>query len=313
MGTANLFASPQFTSSRRPVRWVSLALVVLVLCSGLFGLAAPTLGAQGHGCAPAVSPPIANTIPLQATPGSVLINEVLSNPASNWNCSEPNGIYSSQKDSWVEFFNPQNQALDLYAAHAQISLDGGSTYFYFTFGTAIAANGFLVVFPQYNQTVAAPTPWNVIIRIESATIDQVKTPLLQSDQSYARVPDGSTTWLYSGHPTIDASNNNMNQPATPALTKQAGATDSPTSDATNQPASSGTQPAWRKVQLPTNTTPTPDLTTTVDPSTLTFHQPQNPPAPPGNGSGGWFIALTVFLSLLLLAALIWCWRLFHAP
>ncbi|HEX7735391.1 MAG TPA: hypothetical protein VF458_11030 [Ktedonobacteraceae bacterium] len=314
MGTVHLFISYWFTSSRRTVQWISLVLAAFVLCSGLFGLAAPVLAnPQSHGCAPAVPPSVANTIPLQDAAGSIWINEILLNPASNWNCSEPNKIYSSQSDSWIEFLNPQNQAFDLYAAHAQISLDGGSTFIFFPFGTTIAANGFLVVFPQYNQTVAASTPWNVILRVGGAIIDQVKAPVLQSDQSYERIPDGSTTWLYSGHPTIDASNNAMNQTVTPTATKKPVTTGSPTSGATNQPASSGTQPTWRKVQFPASSTPAPDLTTTVDSSTLAFHPPQNPPVPSGNGSGGWVIALTVFLALLFLISLIWCWRLFHAP
>lgn len=315
MDTIHLFASPRSTCSRhRAIQLVSLVLALVVFCSGLLYLAVPALASSpGHGCAPAVSTPVANTIPLPTTPRSIWINEVLSTPASNWNCSEPDKTYSSQSDSWLEFFNPQSQAFDLYAAHAQLSLDGGSTFTFFRFGTTIAANSFLVVFPQYNQIVAASMPWNVILRVEGTIIDQVNTPVLQDDQSYARTPDGSTTWLYSGHPTIDASNTPPSQTVAPTPTKQPSTASSPARGATDQPASSGTQPAWRKVQLPSNSTPPPDLTTTVASSPLVFHPQQNSPTPPDNGSGGWFIALAVFFSLLLLAALIWCWRLFHAP
>lgn len=313
MGTGRFCTFPHAIHAHYPAWWLLLASLALVLCSGLCGLTLPGTSAQAHRCAPSVAPPVANSIPLQDAPGSLLINEVLFNPASNWNCSEPNRLYSTQNDSWVEFFNPQHQALDLYAAHAQISLDGGTSYNLFAFGTAIAADGFLAVFPLYNQRVAAPTPWDVILKVGNTVIDQVKAPLLEPDQSYARASDGSTTWLYSGNPSIAASNNSMSQPATTTSTKTPRAAGSPVVGTTAQPASSGTQPAWKKLQTPPTTTPAPDLTTTTDPSTLAFHQPQNLSAPPGNSADGWFIALIVFLVAALLSALTWCWRLFRAP
>ena len=324
MGTSSLFASLQLDKPQQKIRWFSMSLATLLLCFSLFSLVSPVLGAQSHGCAPDTPPPVPNATPIQALPAIVLINEVLSQPKSKWNCSEPSSVFSAPKDSWIELFNPQNQALDLYAAHAQISLNGGSTSAFLPFGSAIAAKSFLVIFPLENQTVAPPAMWNVVLSIEGTIIDQVAIPLLQPDQSYARVPDGSTTWLYAGTPTIDGSNNASGQPVTPTPTRTPTPTKTPklptptkTTGASitggsgaSQPSNFGTQPAWTQVQFPPDPTPT---ATTTDSSTLSlFSPPQNPPTPQSNSPNAWLIALIIFLSLLVLAALAWRWRFFTA-
>jgi hypothetical protein len=47
--------------------------------------------ASTHGCAPPIPPPVPGSpVAAPATPGIVLINEVLSMPGSPWNCSELN-------------------------------------------------------------------------------------------------------------------------------------------------------------------------------------------------------------------------------
>lgn len=311
MGTWCLFTGLRFTRSQHRVWRLAAWPVVLLLCAGLIGLAAPTISAQTHKCASDVPPPVANPVPAQALPGFVLINEALSQPASNWNCSEPPGVFSQIKDSWIELYNPQNQAVDLYAAHARLSLNGGSTSALLPFGSAIAAGGFLVIFPLENQVTAPPASWNITLNIDGIIVDQAALPLLQPDQSYARVPDGATVWLYAGNPTIDASNNSTNQPPTSTPTKTPKATKTPGSSATTQPISSGTQPAWSQVQFPSDPAPPPTATANLSP--LPSDQPQNTPPPQSNNSNGGGIALIVLFSLLLLGALAWCWRLFHAP
>jgi hypothetical protein len=95
-----------------------------------------------------------------------MINEVSSQPKSTWNCSEPPGVFSLAKDSWIELYNTQSQALDLYQAHAEISLDGGASWNLLPFGSAIAPGGFLVVFPEENKNTANPAPgaaWNIVL------------------------------------------------------------------------------------------------------------------------------------------------------
>ena len=291
--------------------WFSLALAALLCCPGPYGLLVPFAGAQTHGCAPEVPPTITNTIPAQAFAGSVLINEAVSQPESNWNCSEPSTVFSQKNDAWIEFFNPQKQALDLYAAHAVLSLNGGATSIYFPFGASIAASGFLVIFPLERQTTASPANWNITLSIGGVTIDQAVLPELQPDQSYARVPDGSATWLYAGSPTIDASNNGIGQaqPPTPqpTATPRPGTTSSPGTGSPNQPVSSGTQPPWGQISFPLTPTPPLEGTASPDPALQPASPPQDPPAPQSNSPGGWTIALIAFLSLILVGTLIGGW------
>lgn len=320
MGPFDLLANLQSTRSHHRVWWLSPGVVALLLWAGLLGLTAPAFGAQVHGCAPDVPPPVpGNPVPLQTLPESVLINEALSQPGSNWNCSETNRAFSQMNDSWVEFYNPQNQPINLYAAHAQLSLNDGSTSILLPFGSIIAAHGYLVLFPQEKQTVASPLPWNIILSVDGTTIDRATIPLLQPDQSDARVPDGATQWLYASNPTIGTSNNSTNQPVTPTPTKTTTATKTPTSSGagvgvgTGQPTSSGTQPAWGQVQLPSDPAPVPSGSTTANPPAQLPGQSQNPPPPQSNSPDGGVITLLVFLSLLFLSTLVWCWRLFHAP
>lgn len=313
MGKSGLCADLRSTRSLLRVRGLVLGCVVLLLCAGWPGLPVQTTGAQTHKCAPDVPLPVTNPIPAQALPGFVLINEALSQPASNWNCSEPPGVFSQMKDSWIELYNPQNQAVDLYAAHARLSLNGGSTSEFLPFGSAIAAGGFLVLFPLENQVTASPTSWNITLSIDGIIVDQATLPLLQADQSYARVPDGGAVWFYTGTPTIDASNDSINQSPTPTPTKALKATKTPGSSATAQPISSGTQPAWSQVQFPSNS-PAPTPTLAANPSPQPSEQPRSPPPQTqSNNLSGGMIALLVFLSLLLMGTLVWCWRLFHAP
>lgn len=115
------------------------------------------LSATQHGCAPATPPPLAGTLAQpEATAHVVFINEVLSNPGSVWNCSEQ-GTSSSSNNAWVELYNPQNQAFDLYAVHSSFDAGLNTTPFYFPVGAAIAAHGFLVIFPPLSLLAQSPS------------------------------------------------------------------------------------------------------------------------------------------------------------
>jgi hypothetical protein len=177
-----------------------------------------------------------------------------------------------------------------------------------------------VIFPLEHLASAPPSTWNVLLSIDGITIDQAAIPPLQPDQSYARVPDGTTTWLYAGTPTIDASNNSTGQPVLPTSSVQTPkATTTPMSSTTAgtgvpaPPVSLGTQPAWSQVQFPADPAPTPTVTDTTDQPAQLPNQPSVPTPATNNGPGAGTIALIVLFSLLLLGGLTWCWRLFRAP
>lgn len=301
-------------------KWSLLSLSALVFLSSLPFLASPVYGVQKHGCALGTPPPVSGTpITAPSTPGSVVINEVLSQPDSTWNCSEAPGVFSVAKDSWIELYNTQNQAFNLYAAHAEISLDGGSTWYHLPFGSAIDAKQFLVVYPE-EEFLASSVQWTIVLAIGSTVVDQAIVPALEPDQSYARTTDGSSSWQFVGLPTIDASNNGSNQPATPTPTQtpQPLPTVKPTrtpgsgtvgSGGAGTPGSSGTQPAWGGVQFPPGSTPVP--TSEVSATSPPYRaQPGAAPAQ-NNGQGTWLVVTVVLGSLLLLGALFWRRRLFR--
>lgn len=295
----------------------------LLICSSLlfiFSVLLTSMQAQAatkHGCASATPQPIAGaTVPV-ATPGSILINEVLNNPASTWNCSEPSGSFSLSNDSWVELFNPQNQTIDLYAVHAEISLDGGSNWYTLPQGSDIAARGFFVVFPIENS-LQQPASNAVILVFGGEAIDQIHVPPLQPDQSLARIPDGSASWQLIGKPTIGASNNPS--PITATATKTPRPTRSPSGTKTGNikgddggnestPVNSGTQTRWSGLQLPDG-----NATLAVTPiQTLTPNSQLPTTLSQNSGINSGLLLLLLALAILLASALIYCWRIFRAP
>ena len=114
-------------------------LFIVALLSNVAVFYVPPVGAA-HGCAPSTPPTIPGSpAPAPATQGVVLLNEVLLNPQSRWNCSEPGTTFTDQ-DAWVELYNPQNQAFNLYAAHAYLDSGPTTNPYYFPFGASIAAH-----------------------------------------------------------------------------------------------------------------------------------------------------------------------------
>ena len=169
---------------------ISIAFLLLFLLNTTPGHASTT---PRH-CAQPVPPSVSGSPgPAPATPGIVLINEVLNNPGSNWNCSEAANTYSLMTDAWVELYNPQNQPFNLYAAHTSLDAGPNTFTFHFPFGAAIAARGYLVVFPDtYAGMLNAGN--NLRLTIGGSEIDQTSIPALAPDTSYARIPDGSANW-----------------------------------------------------------------------------------------------------------------------
>jgi hypothetical protein len=233
--------------------------------------------AAKHGCAPATPPPVAGTLAQpEATAHVVFINEVLSNPSSIWNCSAQE-TKASPNDIWVELYNPQNQAINLYTMHTSLDIGPNTTQSYFPVGSAIAAHGFLVIFPEVS--LSAPFFLNsqsslLRLLISGTLVDQVTLIPLVSDTSYARIPDGGNTWQIANAPTIDASN--VLPTATPKPTRtpkpssvktdsqksstqgKAGTLNGATTDTSNEPT--GTQPAWNTLNVPNTTSSIPGTT-----------------------------------------------------
>ena len=258
-----------------------------------------------HGCAPLIPPSVPGSpLPVPAIPGKLLINEMLSLPGSRWNCSETQNTYSITNNSWIELYNPQSQPYNLYAAHATFEIGSSPKPFYLPLGSAIAPHGYLVLFLSIFSGTLINT--NVRLLIEGVTIDQVNIPTLPADQSYARIPDSSNSWMVTNSPTIDASNT-MSQSGPPV---------SPTVSSPNQgPAGSGyatstpgpimgAQTVWSSLQFPTPAV----IETPVTKSTIAYHSPISPPVNDGWDTPRRILITSLFVTLALM--LFWCWRLF---
>ena len=287
-----------------------LHILIVLLVIALF-LNAHTSHASStsiHGCASPIPPPIRGSpVPAPAIPGRVLINEVLSIPGSTWNCSEPNKTFSISGDSWVELYNPQSQPYNLYAAHASFDTGPNTLSYYLPSGAAIAPHGYLVIFPAvYSGTIIIQADLRLVIA--GVTIDQVNIPTLTTDQSFARIPDGSNFWQITNTPTIDTSNTASQVNPTVSAPNQ-GSVGFGNAPPTSAPPTSapipGTQTVWSNLQFPT---PVATATSTSYPTLTAVSTSKT------STNDGWETPRRILLTTLAVALalmLFWCRRLFH--
>lgn len=290
------------------------------MCMVFFVLSMTTptaAAATKHGCAPSTPPAVPG--PLVQPPAVhdlLFINEVLLLPHSMWNCSEL-GTYTPTNDMWVELYNPQNQPFDLYAVHAGLDSGPNTNAFLFPLGAAIAAHGYLVLFPRVDPYFLSTEKSTLRLLISGTPVDEVTVPALAEDTSYARIPDGSSTWQITASPTIDATNvlapiasttrsRTTRTQATGSGGYSGGGWSSNTGaadGANNAQLANGVQPAWNRLQLPTDLTATPAMAT---PATATAIS-----TPPVQTSPTADIPKKILLTALAVAlagALFWCWR-----
>jgi hypothetical protein len=313
------------------IRAIKIILRLLLLASAIYGVSLWTsfplaLAASHVSCA---DPSDTSAPPMPATPGIVVINEVLSFPQLEWTCTTPNNT-SNQENAWIEIYNPQDQPYDLYAAHARIEINGGmqqDQVYPLPLGSLIAAHSFLVVFPATNLPPNGYTQLSSIrLTIPPDVIDEVSPPALAADTSYARVPDGSNNWQIMATPTIASSNNPPSDespnesPTATAKTASGSNTQNHTTKqkSTNTKSSSsskggsssnskastdtpntGVQPTWSALQLPSAESNNAALDNTT--------QHNSSPADPFDPLKK--ILLTSFI-IVFFPALLWCWRLY---
>lgn len=228
------------------------------------------------------------------------------------------------RNAWIELYNPQNQAFDLYAAHAAIDTGSGTARSRLLYGTAIAAHGFFVIFPEADPFF--PNTKKSLLRLlfNDVVIDQVLIPpALGYDQSYARIPDGGASWRVTSTPTIDASN------TTPTVTPTPTRSTSTKTSTSNRQAitsgstvvttgtapgntdgqlthSNGVQPSWSGLQMPSASASSP---TTTAPA---YIAPDTAPAAPVTDNSADVPRKIVLSSLavVIAGAIFLCWRRF---
>jgi len=245
--------------------------------------------------------------PAPAAPGIIVINEVLLVPHSTWNCSET-GSYFSTTDAWIELYNTQNQAFNLYAAHALIDSGPNTNTYSFSFGAAIAAHGYLVVFPRTSSAFASSETATLRLVIPNVVVDQVTVPPLGPDQSYTRTSDGASSWEITSTPTIDASNTSLQVTPTAIISSTGPGgtggtrTTSGSFNGDHKVLIDGVQPQWNRLQFPLST-PTPAINTA--PTTLS-----STPSPANSGLDLTRHIVLTALVIALALTLFWCWKLF---
>ncbi|MDQ2886127.1 MAG: hypothetical protein M3Y39_08565 [Chloroflexota bacterium] len=235
---------------------------------------------------------------------------------------------------WIELYNPQNQALDLFAIHAAFDTGAGTGRDYLAQGSAIAAHGFLAIFPELGAIFSRTKTSLLRLLFNGIVIDQVLVPpSLNYEQSYARIPDGGKDWRVTSTPTIDASNTppavtptptrsptatktggGIQQSATGSSTvggvgsNTSGTTQAAPQNADGQPTpSDGVQPAWSGLQMPSSATvSSPVATAPVDIASDTT--PTTPVA--DNSADVPRKVLFSSLAVVLAGVLFLCWRRF---
>ncbi len=307
--------------------------VLLTLAFFLFLSALSAKGGEAatvHGCASPLPPVVSGALPPPLRTHAILLNEVLTRPASSWNCSTAS-MTTQNRDAWVELYNPLDQPVDLYAVHAALDTGPQTPPFLLPLSSALPAHGFLVVFPD-SQFFFPNAPFTLRLLFNgSVLIDEVNVPLLNSDESFARTSDGAPVWHSTTAPTLGSSNAPSLQSSPPSTPKTAsptasssasqrtrpgGETAASSSQATPTPAITGTQPAWDTLRLPSSSATATGLSDANRPALSSSSSSSTlPPQEAESSSGAGFVHLAVVagLVLALAASCFWCWRLFRSP
>ena len=192
-----------------------ICLVGIVLSVAILSKA--RVEAYNNTCISSNAPPtVAGTpvIPTTAQP-SVVLNEVLTNPSSVWNCNSQ-GLPAALQNQWIEMYNLLNQPLDLYRARTFIDTGPNTSQYYLMIGSVIPSHGFFTFFPYTsNRNFSLPKLSTIRLFVNYVLVDQVTVPPLPGDISYARIPDGTGKWQQSSTPTINSSNSLTSSSSTP--------------------------------------------------------------------------------------------------
>ena len=100
----------------------------------------------------------------------------------------------SPSGPWVELYNPGDASVSLGDWQIAPSVE------LLAAGQAIAPHGYLVL-SLANSQIDARQAVISLLDANRAVVDSVSPPPLPADQSYARLPDGSSSWVVSGSPS----------------------------------------------------------------------------------------------------------------
>jgi len=306
-----------------------------------------SLAAPQPACGNLTPPPVPGPLEQPPTsPGNLFINEVLLTPNRTWTCPSDQPPPDKPLNAWVEIYNSQNVAIDLY--NFQAALVSGTDTYYFPMGSAIAAHSFLIVFPRISGASFSQVTQLRLVISGNVVLDTIDLPLsMPPDTSYARVTDGGNQWQWLDNPTPGTSNpaalqTSISSTVSTTITRTPTPKPSPTphhtptprpsktsrSSSSKQDSSStasggaaqtssdsfvlidGTQPTWNKLPVP-GSTPS-SSTASADTSNPSTSKPLAASDEDGGNNTIRNIEMTM-LAILLAGSLLWCWKLFISP
>jgi hypothetical protein len=129
----------------------------------------------------------------------VLINEMLANPATDWN---GNGDVSGMDDEFIELYNSGNQSVDI-SGYVLKDAVFRSTPGEYTLpsGTSIGPGEFLVIFVSKSGVFQGNDGDAISLSDPSGNlVDEMEYDSTTEDVSFIRIPDGGE-WMNSTIPT----------------------------------------------------------------------------------------------------------------
>jgi len=130
---------------------------------------------------------------------NVLINEMLANPAKDWN---GNGVISGMDDEFIELYNSGNQTVDVsgYVLKDMVFRSSPGEYALAN-ATVIGPGEFLVIFVSKSGVFQGNDKDAITLYDPFGNlVDEMKYDATTVDVSFARIPDGGE-WKNSTAPT----------------------------------------------------------------------------------------------------------------
>jgi len=211
-----------------------------------------------HGCAPENPSPVnGQAVIISASTHGLVLNEVLTMPHSIWNCNDTSG-YTTASDSWIELYNDDDQAYNLYNSHIYLDNGAGSNPYYLPIGTSIASHSYVVLFPCASGNACITEKPTIRLMINSISLDQTTVPIMTPDQSWDRLSNGTGDWQTSNAPTIGFANSGNTAIQTPVVKTHAITTRATQSGVTVNHSANTTSPTpfainWQSLHIPAST------------------------------------------------------------